>query len=278
MIKSLKRFVYGWCPYVFTKTYAPASPKLEYYKFFKEHPYTHHPYDFAAQYLDMDVVVSRDTVKGLPYVLHVGRRLYFPAAFSDRQVSVAYKCLMLEQDVRQPHHYVDSMEELRGMTLCDVGASEGFTSLEAIDYVRHIYLFEYDPAWIEALEATFEPWRDKVTLVKKFVGDADDDKNVRLDTFFKDKSTEGLFIKMDIEGVECMALSGAVRLFRNAEGLEFAVCTYHRKNDLSDISAFLDSCDCRYFPRDKYIYIDHRLRVAILRGRNAVARTADEHA
>lgn len=187
MIKSLKRFVYGWCPYVFTKTFAPASPKLEYYKFFKEHPYTHHPYDFAAQYLDMDVVVSRDTVKGLPYVLHGGRRLYFPAAFSDRQVSVAYKCLMLEQDVRHPHHYVDSMEELRGMTLCDVGASEGFTSLEAIDYVRHIYLFEYDPAWIEALEATFEPWRDKVTLVKKFVGDADDDKNVRLDTFFKDQ-------------------------------------------------------------------------------------------
>ena len=117
-----------------------------------------------------------------------------------------------------------------------------------------------------------------MTLVKKFVGDADDDKNVRLDTFFKDKSTEGLFIKMDIEGAECMALSGAVRLFRNAEGLEFAVCTYHRKNDLSDISAFLDSCDCRYFPRDKYIYIDHRLRVAILRGRNTVARTADEHA
>lgn len=278
MIKNLKRFIYGHCPYLFTKVFAPESPKLAYYKFFKEHPYTHHPYDFADQYLKLDVAVSRDAAKGLPYVVHGGRRLYFPAAFSDRQVSVAYKCLMLEQDVRHPHHYVDSMEELRGMTLCDVGASEGFTSLEAIDYVRHIYLFEYDPAWIEALEATFEPWREKVTLVKKFVGDTDDDKNVRLDTFFEDKPIEGLFIKMDIEGAECMALSGARHLFAHAEGLEFAVCTYHRKNDLKDISAFLDGFDCTYFARDKYIYIDHRLRTAILRGRNAVARPTEEHA
>ena len=46
----------------------------------------------------------------------------------------------------------------------DAGCAEGYTSLEVVEEVDHLYLFECDEAWIEALEATFALWREKVTI------------------------------------------------------------------------------------------------------------------
>ena len=97
---------------------------------------------------------------------------------------------------------MDSYEELKGETLLDIGAAEAVFTLDTIDYIDRAYLFECDEAWIEALEATFAPWNDKIMIVRKYVSDVDDDNNITLDTFFQDEGRpiDNLFLKMDIEG------------------------------------------------------------------------------
>ena len=52
---------------------------------------------------------------------------------------------------------LDSIEEVKGKIFVDIGSAEGFTSLEVIEKASHIYLFEQDKLWIEALNATFGP-------------------------------------------------------------------------------------------------------------------------
>ena len=51
----------------------------------------------------------------------------------------------------------------------------------------------------------------------------DDDVNAALDNFLKDKSRKDIFLKMDIEGAECMALQGCMELFAKADHLDFAI-------------------------------------------------------
>ena len=75
-----------------------------------------------------------------------------------------YRALVMEQDPRSPHRYLDCTDEAKGYTWVDAGCAEGYTSLEMVEEVDHLYLFECDEAWIEALEATFALWREKVTI------------------------------------------------------------------------------------------------------------------
>lgn len=269
-IKNFKKFIYGTIPYIYTKIICPDSPKIKYYKYIKEHDYTRHIYDFAPAYINMQVEVMEDKGKGLRYVMHEGdKRLYFPEDFSEQRIQKAYRSLLIEQHPEHPHHYIDSPDEIVDKTILDIGAAEGIFSLSAIEKARMIYLFEYDPKWIKALKATFEPWKDKVRIIKKYISNTNDDTQQTLDSFFTDKPVNDLFFKMDIEGAECSALDGAKELFTKAINLDFAICTYHRKNDAKDISAFLDDYSCTYNPREGYMYVMHRLRLGLIRGSKA---------
>ena len=51
------------------------------------------------------------------------------------------------------------------------------------------------------MEVTFAPYKEKITIVRKYVSDVDDEDNITLDTFFRDegKSIDNLFLKMNIE-------------------------------------------------------------------------------
>lgn len=266
-IKSIKKFIYGTIPYIFTKILNSDSAKIKYYKYIKEHDYTRHIYDFAPAYINMQVQVLEDKEKGLRYVMHEGnKKLYFPADFSPQKIEKAYCSLLIEQHPEHPHHYIDYPEEIENKTILDIGAAEGIFSLSAIEKAGMIYLFEYDPKWIKALDATFEPWRDKVRIIKKYISNTNDDTQQTLDSFFADKPANDLFFKMDIEGAECSALAGAKELFSKATNLDFAICTYHRKNDAKDIAAFLDNYSCTYSLRKGYMYVNHRLRPGLIRG------------
>lgn len=270
IVKSIKKFIYGTIPYTFTKMFSPHSSKINYYKYIQDHEYTRHIYDFAPAYIHMPVKVMEDKEKGLPYVMHRGnKKLYFPRNFSEQKIQNAYRCLLIEQHPEHPHHYIDSPEEITGKTILDIGAAEGIFSLDAIEQARMIYLFEYDPKWIEALKATFEPWKEKVRIIKKYISNVNDDAQQTLDSFFTDKPANDLFFKMDIEGAECSALAGAKELFSKAINLDFAICTYHRKNDAKDIAAFLDNYACTYRLRDGYMYVKHHLRPGLIRGSKA---------
>ncbi|WP_462362014.1 BRO-N domain-containing protein [Parabacteroides johnsonii] len=202
----------------------------------------------------------------LPYVFHNGKKLYFKR---DMLVSTeaAYRGLLIEQDERSAHRYVDSYEELKGKTLLDIGAAEAIFTLDTIEYIDHAYLFECDESWIEALEATFAPYKEKITIVRKYVSDVDDEDNIRLDTFFQGegKSIDNLFLKMDIEGYERKALEGAVHILEHGRQIGGSVCIYHLHDDKKVIESELKNFNLKINIQPGYLYFEKEMRSAIIR-------------
>ncbi|MDR3266632.1 MAG: FkbM family methyltransferase, partial [Tannerella sp.] len=257
--------IHGAIPYYFAKYFNPESPNLKYYKYIKNNGYKRHIYEFRHEYDNKIVDIQKDDVKDLYYIIHTNnKRLYFRRGLLPEKMKGMYKALMMEQDIRSPHHYFDNFDEVKNCVFVDIGSAEGFSSLEVIENATHIYLFEQDPKWIEALEATFEPWKDKITIVRKYVSDYDDENHQTLDTFFKDQSKENLFLKMDIEGDERKALNGCKELFSSAKNLNFAISSYHMEDDEKVISTFLDRYNCTYLNRRGYFR--HKYRSVVIRG------------
>lgn len=227
------------------------------------------PYEFRLKYEQLPVQVRRDSEYGLPYVVFPDgkKRLFFPRLWSDTEVKRIYRGLYAEQDEKSPHYYLHrGIEELRGRVFLDIGAAEGFSSLQFVDWVDHIYLFEYEDEWIEALTATFLPYQDKCEIVKKYVCDSDTGSTITLDTFLSDKSSSNLFVKMDIEGAEISALRGADRTLSNGKNIMLSVCTYHNKKDATCIAKIFDAKKINYTFSPGYMFINNSLRKALIKG------------
>ncbi len=205
-----------------------------------------------------------DNTNGLPYVFHNGKKLYFKRDMLT-SAEVAYRGLLIEQDKRSAHRYVDSYEELKGKTLLDIGAAEAIFTLDTIEYIDHAYLFECDDAWIESLEATFALWKDRITIVRKYVSDVDDDNNITLDRFFQDegKSIDNLFLKMDIEGYERKALKGAVHILEHGQQIDGSVCIYHLHDDKKVIESELKNFNLKTSIQLGYLYFEKEMRSAL---------------
>lgn len=266
--KVWKRILCGTVPYYTCKIFHPTSRNLIYYKYIKEHGDAHHLFLYQHEYDSYEPDVLLDPSCGLPYVLmpDTNRKLFFKRGLRENFIRGMLKDLLIEQDYRSPHRYFDHIDEFAGKTLLDIGAAEGILSLMAIDQVEHVYLFEYDSAWIEALQKTFEEWKDKVTIIGKYVGNVDTDKMVTLDSYFSELPHKHLFLKMDVEGMERDVLSGTRNLFHEPNNISFAICTYHKKDDFHTISSFLDTFQCTY--QNQEGYFRHQLRSVVLRGHN----------
>lgn len=261
---TIKKLIYGTLPYYFMKAYKPDSPYVRYYRYIKNHGYSRHLYEFKDDYADMAVDVRKDEKNGLFYVLKDNKRLYFRKSTPPKKIQKYYKVLAMEQDKRSPHHYFNNIKEASGKVFVDVGCAEGYSSLEVIEEAKHVYLFEQDTLWLEAIKATFEPWKDKVTIVQKYVSDHNSLKEQTLDDFFENGTDEHLFLKMDIEGAERHALAGCEKLFRNCKKLDFAICTYHLHDDEEVISTFLNKHNCTY--TNQKGFFRHKIRSVVLRG------------
>jgi len=201
-----------------------------------KNPITMLPYDFYNKYNYNDIVVFNDN--GNKYVLYENKRMYFPKIWENERIQKYYNGIIYEQDIDSPHRYESDIVHVNpGDVVVDIGASEGFFALSVIESAKKVYLFECDEIWNDAQKMTFEPYKDKVVIVNKFVSDNTNDNNITLDQFFDEQEVN--FIKADIEGAEIKALNGCYNLFKTNKNIKVAFCTYHNKNDAEEIKQIL---------------------------------------
>jgi len=216
-----------------------AKDILEIVEFIKKNGFSVFPYDFSLKYNESDIDVFFDNITKTHYVIHDKKRLYFPEDFDGKYIRSYYNFLRIEQDKDSPHCYeADGYVVQKGDIIADVGAAEGIWALNYAEKAEQIYLFECDKKWIKALEKTFEPWKEKVVIVDKYVSNINDKKNITLDSFFDNKRVD--FIKADIEGMETKLLEGSKLILKN-NILKLLICTYHLKNDGNEIRKILET-------------------------------------
>ena len=263
--RSSKEYIYAkstlYLPFLFPKT-----EKTKAYAFVGRHGRTMYPDDYSLKYKSIAVDVNKNEDNNLYYVIHKGKKLYFPRFFDEKQTKELYLSLIIEQDESCPHRYVRNYSDLKGKVLLDIGAAEGIFSLDTIEYTSQTYLFECESYWIEALEATFEPWKDKIQIIRKYVGSDTSDSEVSLDSFCDGKSIKNVFIKMDIEGAELDALKGAKGVLENE--VAFSICVYHKQDDLKNIAAILDQYNYKYEVPQGLLYVMNQMRHGIIRSLN----------
>lgn len=199
--------------------------------YLRSNPITIFPYQFSKKYMNETYEIYKDPINRLYYVLMNGKKLYFKRGWTKEKVQNYYRSLRTDQDKESPHRYLNGEFNVSSKDIvADVGSAEGNFSLSIIQDVKFIYLFEMDEGWIEALKETFKPWKGKVKIVNKKVGNKSGDGEVRLDDFF-DSKREISFLKADIEGYELEMLDGAQSILSQMSPLKIVICTYHRQED-----------------------------------------------
>lgn len=213
-----------------------------------------------------------DEDAGMHYVLFKGKRMYYPKKHSKQYVASQINFVNVEQDMDSPHRYVNERFGVQeGDIVIDAGVAEGNFALEIVDIAKKIYLVECEHEWVEALEKTFEPWKEKVVIVEKMLGATDDELHVSIDGMVEEE--EANFIKMDVEGAEVDSLKGASRILTNSKNIRCAICSYHRKGaekeirDILEENGFFTTTTKGYmfFKEDIDSWIDGELRRGIIR-------------
>ncbi len=197
------------------------------------------PYPFTFDYAYQKTEVHRDEEAAMYYVYLDGKKLYYHKGFTniiDIQKSFTFICI--EQHPDSPHRYLDNYFSVNADdVVADIGAAEGNFSLMIVDKVKELIIIEAEEIWIEALNKTFEPWKDKVRIINKFAGAKNDENTITLDKItVKNKLTA---LKMDIEGAEISVLKVA-ESFIKENNIKMAVTTYHRQTDAEDIKAIVE--------------------------------------
>jgi predicted RNA methylase len=197
------------------------------------------PYTFPQKYNPNDIIVYEDKNQNMQYVMHENKRLYFKKDWDKYLIQVYYNALLIEQDIESPHRYETAKFKVeKEDVVIDAGSAEGNFALSIVEKAKKVYLFEVDETWIEALKATFAPWKDKVVIVPKYISDNDCNDHITLDTFFRNGEKLD-FIKADIEGAETQLLVGAKNILSKQTSLKIVLCTYHKQQDAEDLNKAL---------------------------------------
>lgn len=196
--------------------------------YLKSHKLDFFNYNFREKYEEFDCEVFFED--GFFYLMHHGKKLFMSPKYNTKEkVLQYYRSLLLEQEATSPHRYcTDSFNVSSNAVVIDGGAAEGMFSLDVIDRVRKIYMFESDKAWCEALTKTFEKYKEKVMIINKAISNYTDNDTLKIDDLIEAESID--FIKLDIEGEEFYALEGAERLIKRSPKIRCAVCTYHQEH------------------------------------------------
>ncbi len=190
-------------------------------------------YPFADCYVEEAKCYFDDSI-GLYYSIYKGKKLYLSSKYKEKKQAETYvRGLMIEQDPKSPHRYLDKNFNFDGGCLLDAGTAEGNFALDVVEKADRLILVEGDESWNEALKKTFEPWREKVVIINKYLSDVEGERAVTIDSISKDYKID--FIKMDIEGAEVAALRGGHEFFCNTKKLKMAICAYHNLDDENKI-------------------------------------------
>lgn len=190
---------------------------------------------FIEKYDDLPIDIFFDKSTSLKYVVHNGKKLYYQGFQRNTYIKMSYRSVCCEQDPASPHCYLDNGEDLKDTILFDCGCAEANFSLDHIDEVKAVHLFEGDEKWFGPLQASFYPWENKVTLIKKYVG-KENEKTISLRKYIEkligdgilDPKGDKVYIKMDIEGSEMDVMEDIFPLLNAFRYLRMAVCVYHR--------------------------------------------------
>jgi hypothetical protein len=237
----------------------------ETYKFIGQHGLRSCPGDFSLKYDGLQIGVLRDTY---PYVMHTGKKLYFPEKFTDAQIKKLYKSLLIEQDVESAHRYSLNDEDYKNAIMFDIGAAEGILSLEKIDVLKKVYLVECEQEWVDALNRTFEPYKEKVNIIFKYIDQNDSETSISLNTLGENLKNEKIFLKMDVEGYEKKSLLGGLNLLKNNNCIA-AVCTYHNPAHPKEIKEIFESIGYNPVFSKGYIHWANRLSKALIRAKKS---------
>ena len=189
-----------------------------------------------------------DEKKFMSFVLHNGKKMYFPKGWNTDN-AVNYYLRFIEREnilggeftTKSPHLYQSDLVHVdEGDIVVDAGAAEGLFALDNVEKAKFIYLLEVEPEWIEALKASFEPYKEKVQIVPKFLSNIDSKNNITLSSLLENKMHETFFIKMDIEGVEEDVLSSNEIFLDSENTIKISCCTYHCKDHATTIPALLN--------------------------------------
>lgn len=228
--------------------------------------------------------VEQGMEDGLPYLVHGGKRLFFPAnwkalsGISPLEAYVNYICteglLGTGSLSCSPHCYQtpDHHPETQDVLL-DIGCAEALYALEWVDKVRKVCLFEGEKAWRRPLQKTFAPYSERAVLIDKFVGPETKRYMVRLQDAVREPDAASFFIKMDIEGAERFVISSASEFLRKNK-VKLSVCCYHRQDDAEVLGDMLEKLGYRISFSDGYLVPEMNgihfpyFRKAMIYGRN----------
>lgn len=197
--------------------------------------------------------------------------LYWPKTFSlvrlDQVICETF-------DEKDWHYYKWKHTPIeKGEILLDIGTAEGLFSLCEVNNCSHIYLVEPSHTFMNCLEKTFAPYRDKVTIHNVAIGNEDgmvpfsedaldgkitsgNSSNTRqtpirkVDTIIQDRIT---YLKADIEGFEIEMLKGAEQTIKKNKP-KIAITTYHDENNPDEIIELIKSYVPEYNCHVKGIY------------------------
>lgn len=225
------------------------------------------PYEWIKEYDDFNIEVFNDKELKMKYVLHNGKRLYFPKGYSAKFIQKYYRSLVIEQDKRSAHYYFSDDEQcIKGSVFVDVGAAEGIISLNVVDKAEKIVMFECNDAWLEALKATFAPWKEKIRIIRKFAGNCDNEDVISLDKYFEEEShLQNIVLKLDVEGAEQAVLSGAKTLLEK-NVIAAYICTYHNDNDYELLVKLIEKFPFEIQESGGYMYYGEQAETGFRKG------------
>lgn len=203
------------------------------------------PYPSIEQSVPTEQTFDREAQ--LPYVIHNGKKLYFPTTGIPQDIVAHYHYLVNTErltgdssNANAPHQYQSLNVKVNdGDLLFDIGAAEGLFSLDLIDKVSKAVIVESDEKWMKPLQATFAPYKDKVVILQKFISAFDTDNTMSISSLLSKFDLTSAFVKMDIEGNELPSLLASANTIIENQGIKWSIASYHRQNDHKAIVKYL---------------------------------------